>query len=69
VRILKCPKCGNTKTKTVWVKDKGDFTVRSRYCSQCKEKFQTKEMTDVGWNYKIRYNKLKKEIKKILEKS
>jgi len=66
---MKCPKCGNTKTKTVWVKDKGNFTARSRYCPKCKEKFQTKEMTDEGWNYKVMYNKLKRDLKKLLERN
>ena len=66
---MKCPKCGSNRTKTVWVKDKGDFTARSRLCQKCNEKFQTKEMTDMGWNYKLRYMRLKKDIKKILERS
>lgn len=66
---MKCPKCNYNKTKTEWVKDKGDFTSRSRICPKCNFKFQTKEMTSDGWNYKKRYEGLKNTIKRIIEKS
>jgi transcriptional regulator NrdR family protein len=66
---MKCPNCNYNKTKTVWVKDKGDFTSRSRECPKCNQKFQTKEMTSDDWNYKRRYYNLIKTIKKLLDKN
>jgi len=65
---VKCPKCKYNKTRTSWVKDKGDFTLRARLCPICDNKFQTKEMTSNGWNYKVKYNNLIKELKKCIRK-
>ena len=63
---MRCPKCGG-KTKTIWIRHKKEFTVRSRECIKCGYKFNTKEALADHWNYKqICYN-IWKELKGIFK--
>jgi len=64
-----CPKCGYRKTRTKWVRNKKQFTIRSRECPKCSNVFTTKEMSEDGWNWKKRYESLKKSIQNVLDKN
>jgi len=63
---MKCPKCGG-KTRVVKVREKENFTWRVRRCNVCNFQFQTKEMPTDNWDWKVMYEKLEKNILKVIK--
>lgn len=64
---IKCPKCKYSKTKTLWVRHKDNFTMRQRSCPKCDYKFLTKEMVDDGWDRRAIIKSVYETVKECAE--
>lgn len=65
--IIRCPKCGWSKTRITNTIEKEDFIKRYRICnnSKCRYKFGTTEMMNSDWMYKNIVMKIKNMLKDV----